>query len=248
MILKRFLTVVTIILVFSANMFANNQKSNLTELGKEFLHMMIPQVMYVNAGITLQRKTIEMHQNYFIKTGILTEDDASVISNIASMYDYKPMELNKLKSKEEILDYFDGLLLRVDIIPEKMIIAQAIIESGWGKSKSSRACNNYFGLTCRGCGGYVVTQSSSSTYYLKKYDNLYECIGDFARILNTKGAYEDFRELRAEMRKKEIPLNSQKLAHGLMNYSELGMRYINKVKFVIHKYLKHDLLYYMHLS
>ncbi len=221
---------------------------HLTDKNKDFLQMMIPQVKFINYGISLQRKTIEGNKNYFMKTGILTQDDIHTINGIAARYHYDELKVNEYKTKEEVLVYFDGLLERVDLIPEKLIIAQGIIESGWGRSRSARECNNYFGLTCRDCKGYVVTSNPNATYYLKKYENLGDCIQDYANILNTKSSYLSFRKIRAKMRKNKQGLNSQQLALGLINYSEMGYRYVNKVNFVIHKYLPNNLFYYMHLS
>jgi len=246
--MKNIVTII-VIMIFSLTVNAAEfKKVKLSENNKEFLQMMIPQVKYVNHGIYLQRKTIQNNRNYFIKTGILTQGDIETINGIAERYKYDEFEVGEISSKEDVLKYFDGLLERVDLIPEKMIIAQGIIESGWGRSRSARECNNYFGLTCRECGGYVVTSNPNATYYLKKYKDVGECIMDYARILNTKSSYLPFRKIRSKMRANNQPLNSQALSGGLINYSEMGYRYINKVCFVIHKYLSNDLVYYMHLS
>jgi Bax protein len=247
--MKKLVTLfILMITVFSAANAVEYKTVNLTEKNKDFLQMMIPQVKFVNHGIYLQRKTIESSKRYFIKTGILTVDDIKIINGIASRYKCDEFKVEDFTSRKEVLEYFDLLLERVDIIPEKMIIAQGILESGWGRSRSARECNNYFGLTCRDCGGYVVTSNPNATYYLKKYNTLGDCIKDYAYILNTKSSYLPFRKIRANMRKNNQELNSQKLCGGMVNYSELGYRYIYKVNFVIHKWLSNDLMYYMHLS
>lgn len=247
--MKKLLIVIGfVLLLFPALTAAQYKEVKLTDKNLDFLQMMIPQVKYVNHGIYLQRKTIESNKNYFIKTGILTLDDIKTISGIAVRYNYDEFIVEDFSSKKEVLEYFDKLLERVDIIPEKMIIAQGIIESGWGRSKSARECNNYFGLTCRDCGGYVVTSNPNAIYYLKKYETLGDCIQDYANILNTKSSYISFRKIRSNMRKNNEGLNSQKLSGGLIKYSERGWKYIYKVNFVIHKYLCNDLIYYMHLS
>ena len=247
--MKKLVTVITLLLCMLTASFAAEYKDvKLTEKNKEFLQMIIPQVKYVNHGIYLQRKTIENNKKYFIKTGILTIDDIKTINGLAARYKYDEFKVKDFSTKEEVLEYFDGLLERVDLIPEKMIIAQGIIESGWGRSRSARECNNYFGLTCRECGGYVVTSNPNATYYLKKYETLGDCIQDYSNILNTKSSYLPFRKLRAKMRANGEELNSQTLSGGLVNYSEMGYKYIYKVTFVIHKYLPNDLMYYMHLG
>jgi Bax protein len=247
--MKKLVVLILLLLGLASPMWAAEFKEvRLTEQNKDFLQMMIPQVKYVNHGIYLQRKNLENNKNYFVRTGILTQTDIETINGIAARYKYNEFVVADFSSKEEVLAYMDGLLERVDLIPEKMLIAQGIIESGWGRSKAARECNNYFGLTCRDCGGYVVTSNPNATYFLKKYDSLGECIQDYANILNTKSSYLPFRKLRTNMRKNHQELNSQALSGGLVNYSEMGYKYIYKVTFVIHKYLSNDLLYYMHLS
>ena len=201
-----------------SNVNASEYKEvRLTAKNRDFLQMMIPQVKYVNYGILIQRNTLISNRNYFIETGILTLDDIKIINGIAARYKYDEFIVEDFKSKKEVIQYFDDLLERVDLIPEKMIIAQGIIESGWGRSISARECNNYFGLTCRDCGGYVVTSNPNATYYLKKYETLGDCIQDYAFILNTKSSYLPFRKIRANVRKNNEQLNSQQLAEGLIN-------------------------------
>ena len=51
--------------------------------------------------------------------------------------------------------------------------------------------------------------------------------------LSTHPAYEDFRKIRAEMRKKGKPLNSLALADGLLSYSERGQEYVDTLKGII---------------
>ncbi|GIJ49494.1 glucosaminidase [Virgisporangium aliadipatigenens] len=43
-------------------------------------------------------------------------------------------------------------------VPASVTVAQAILESGWGRSALSRTANNYFGMTCgrRGAGPIAI--------------------------------------------------------------------------------------------
>ena len=51
--------------------------------------------------------------------------------------------------------------------------------------------------------------------------------------LSTHPAYEDFRKLRAGLRKDGKPLNSLTLADGLTHYSERGQEYVDSLKSLI---------------
>jgi len=53
--------------------------------------------------------------------------------------------------------------------------------------------------------------------------------------LSTHPAYEDFRKLRAGLRKGGKPLNSLTLADGLISYSERGQEYVDSLKDLIRK-------------
>jgi hypothetical protein len=52
--------------------------------------------------------------------------------------------------------------------------------------------------------------------------------------LSTHPAYEDFRKLRAGLRKDGKPLKSLTLADGLTHYSERGQEYVDSLKNMIH--------------
>jgi hypothetical protein len=51
--------------------------------------------------------------------------------------------------------------------------------------------------------------------------------------LSTHPAYEDFRKIRAGLRKNGKPLNSLALADGLISYSERGQEYVDSLKSLI---------------
>jgi hypothetical protein len=51
--------------------------------------------------------------------------------------------------------------------------------------------------------------------------------------LMSHAAYEEFRQLRAELRAKGEPLDSLHLADGLVRYSERGQDYVDSLKGMI---------------
>ena len=67
-------------------------------------------------------------------------------------------------------------------IPKELIVAQAVIETGWGKSRFANEANNLFGI-----------QSG-----LKEFKTKCDSVADYIRIINEVPAYAEFREMRQD--------------------------------------------------
>ena len=67
-------------------------------------------------------------------------------------------------------------------IPKELIVAQAVIETGWGKSRFANESNNLFGI-----------QSG-----LKEFKTKCDSVADYIRIINEVPAYAEFREMRQD--------------------------------------------------
>jgi len=87
------------------------------------------------------------------------------------------------------------------IIPREIILAQAIIESDYGKSRFSEVANNLFGVRTYDLSKPHVKPlgQPDSKFGLKKYKDKCDSVGDYINILNKGNAFEEFRELRYKM-------------------------------------------------
>ncbi|MDK2885677.1 MAG: Bax protein [Thermosipho sp. (in: thermotogales)] len=130
--------------------------------------------------------------------------------------------------KKYYSDNIDDLLLKVDVIPEDLAIAQAAVESAWGSSRFAIEANNIFGewTFVPGTGIVPKNRPAGATYEIEVFDSLLDSMRSYALNLNKLPFYEDFRLIRAGL-KKGHP------ADGLLSYSELGNEYIEMVKVVI---------------
>ncbi len=83
--------------------------------------------------------------------------------------------------------------------PERVVVvvsvAQAILESDWGRSRFAKQGNNFYGI--------IETDSSephmkslNSDVMLKIYGNKCESVSDYIELLNTSSAFKEYRELR----------------------------------------------------
>ena len=67
-------------------------------------------------------------------------------------------------------------------IPSELIVAQAIIETGWGTSRFANESNNLFGIR----------------QGLKVFKTKCDSVADYIRIINVVPAYAEFREMRQD--------------------------------------------------
>ena len=67
-------------------------------------------------------------------------------------------------------------------IPSELIVAQAVIETGWGTSRFANEANNLFGIR----------------EGLKEFKTKCDSVADYIRIINEVPAYAEFREMRQD--------------------------------------------------
>ena len=97
--------------------------------------------------------------------------------------------------------YLFILYLIVLTISKELIIAQAALETGWGKSRFANEGNNLFGIrTFNKDEEWLLPitwdQEKWIGWGVKVYETKCDSVRDYVRILNEVWAYEDFREVR----------------------------------------------------
>jgi uncharacterized FlgJ-related protein len=135
----------------------------------------------------------------------------------------------------EWLAVIDELLYRLDEIPAGLAIGQAAYESGWGTSRFTIEGNALFGQWTYGGEGMAPAQQRKELgdHKIATFSWPFDSVRGYFLNLSTHPAYEDFRKIRAEMRKKGKPLDSLVLAEGLISYSERGQEYVDSLKGLI---------------
>ena len=86
-------------------------------------------------------------------------------------------------------------------IPKELIIAQAALETGWGKSRFANEGNNLFGIrTFNKDSEWLLPVTWDQTKWIgwgvKVYKTKCNSVRDYVRILNEVWAYEDLRHAR----------------------------------------------------
>ncbi len=213
----------------------------LTEKNIDFIVNFYPNIPQVNRKIHEQRnKLVEYKSDYPV--AINKTLNLEMLNTIAGQYRLGNNQFHPGLTENEFLSWMDDLLLRVNIIPEKLIMAQAIIESGWGSSKYAKSINNYLGIQCHKAGcGQPPSRIENPKFWVKSFPDIQTCIEEYLWTLNADFAYNELREIRRTLQKGGEPLNALVLAHGLERYSEKGGEYVVLVRTIIKNYLPRDL-------
>ena len=74
-------------------------------------------------------------------------------------------------------------------------VAQAILESDWGRSRFALEANNYYGIIQTDETEPHI-KSLNSDVILKIYGNKCESVSDYVALLNTSSAFKEYREIR----------------------------------------------------
>lgn len=126
---------------------------------------------------------------------------------------------------------------KVDIVPPSQALAQAAVESGWGKSRFVKEANNIFGHWTYGEHGLIPeSRDEGATHKIRIFKSLGDSIKAYMLNLNRNRAYRAFQERRYELKMKKEELSGLELSQTMINYSGIGEKYLAILKDVIEKY------------
>lgn len=178
-----------------------------------FFRLMTPLILLSNEKILKQRQ--------FITNAELT---SSQLKTLALKY-------KVIKAENEVMtpELKKSLLMRVDILPPSLALAQAAEESGWGTSRFTREGNAYFGQWDFSGKGMAPKEQRKElgNYGLARFDSPLASVEGYMFNINTSFAYEKLRQVRAELRAQQQPITGPALAKTLDKYSERGQAYID---------------------
>jgi LysM repeat protein len=82
-------------------------------------------------------------------------------------------------------------------IPASIILAQGILESGFGNSKLAREGNNHFGIKCHDWDGeFIFKDDDKKNECFRKYKNAMASYEDHSLFLTTRNRYASLFELK----------------------------------------------------
>ena len=159
----------------------------------------------------------------------LSTNENNAIANIAKIYG---LEVQSPITKKD----FQEILMRVNVIPKGLVLAQSVLETGWGTSRFAADYNNYFGQHCfkEGCGVKPKNQASNKVDEVAIYRSPEESISGYLLLLNSSKRYQALREIRLNLLSQNKAVSSIALIDGLGSYSEIGLdEYKNRLISVI---------------
>lgn len=152
-------------------------------------------------------------------------------------YDLQKLIALKKKYRVKQLYNYNEFAKKIDIVPPSQALAQAAVESGWGKSRFVKEANNIFGHWTYGEKGLIPeSRDEGAKHKIRIFDSLQGSIKAYMLNLNRNRAYREFQDKRYEIRKSGKSLSGLELSQTMMNYSGIGEEYLKILKKMIEKY------------
>ena len=195
---------------------------NIKAQKKAFADILLPLIENENQKILkIRKKVINIFNDpYFM----LNNQKIAFLAEIAKKY-----KIKNIFDKDEYLK-------KIDIIPPSIVLAQAAIESGWGKSRFVREANNIFGhwtYSNKGLKPKSKYKHIKITYSLRIFPSIEDSLAAYMLNLDRNRAYKKFREKRKELREKNETIEGLKLVYTLRNYSQLKEKYVKRLEKLI---------------
>lgn len=188
-----------------------------------FVSLLLPIIQSENRRLLKARKRITRIEGELANDEDIGKDDFDWLKDTAEEYELDP----KARRNSE---FFNSLRSRVDIVPASLIIAQAALESGWGRSQVTRENNNFFGHYCYGKGCGVPAPGAGD---LRAFDSADDSVKAYIHNINSHAAYRHLRKSRLEARNSGKTASGSRLAEHITAYSERGAAYVADVLAVI---------------
>ncbi len=193
---------------------------------KIFISIMLPLLLKGNEMVLDER--LSMIQFLKIK-------DFKELIKLCKKYKIKKIDCNNIGSldntKLEIIR--KELLNKINVFPISMMLAQAIVESGWGVSRFAQKGNALFGQwTWDKKKGISPAGINKPSFAVKSFKNLQDSVDAYILNLNTHSAYSKLRNYRELIGKSEN-FKGNKFSKYLDKYAIIGFDYVKKINSMI---------------
>lgn len=186
-----------------------------THRKERYIETLLPAILVVRFNLLNEKARTETLLAKIRDKDRLSQADSAFIN---SMYvKYKTESLKEISQKQHLH-------------PTSIVIAQSILETGWGNSRFFLKGNNAFGIWSYNKLDNRMPASANRdgvVIYLKKYENIAQSVEDYFLTLANSWAFDEFRE------KRSYSENPYELIWYLNKYSELRNDYVRKVGEII---------------
>ena len=184
-----------------------------------FIKIILPLILDENKKITEDRKKLFK----ILGKNFNTVGERVWLKRRFKEYKIEDKDLAKLK-------------MRMDIIPVSIAIAQAANESGWGTSRFALEGNALFGQwTWSKKGISPKNKDPNKSHKVLQFQILKASVRAYKNNLNTHNAYQEFREVRAQLREEGETIIGLDLTKYLKAYAAIGDKYVAILDDIIEK-------------
>ena len=149
------------------------------------------------------------YPNPWVKKDIVDNKEKSMISEWKSYGLFAPAieystNTEFVLAVGKCIGYHNLMLSHEKRIPRDIIVAMAVLETGYGKSRFAHEANNLFGIRTWDpkTPQLKPLDLPEANFGVKKYKTKCDSVKDMIDIINRISAYNDFRLLRIEQLKK----------------------------------------------
>ena len=106
-----------------------------------------------------------------------------------------------IKELQSCINFINLGLHKYERIPTELIIAQAVLESNYGKSRFAKQGNNLFGIRTWNLKEKHIKpfDTNDQTFGIKVFESKCSCVRYYIKILNNSAAFADSRKMRKKM-------------------------------------------------
>ena len=187
--------------------------------------------------IALRGNELVLKERKLMKIAFSTNNiyQIELFSKKYKVKNFKKINFSNL-NRSELKIIRSQLLNKINTIPISLILAQSIIESGWGASRFAQEGNALFGQwTWKNDDGIKPKGNLDANFSVKNFDSLLDSVNSYILNLNTHPAYKRLRNFRISQYKMGKNITGIDMANFLDKYAEIGFEYVTKVKTMIEK-------------
>lgn len=192
------------------------------ERKRMFIRTVLPLVLKVNEEVRAERRRLVALEEQIHSGREISDSAETWLAELGEKYEVASGD-------------FAELLRRVDTVSPTLALAQAIEESGWGRSRFARHGNALFGQRAwsEGAGFVPEERAEGAQFEVRAFASLLDSVRSYVVNLNRHFAYEDYRITRANMRAGAVSLDGRELAKTLVSYSERREAYVEALQGLI---------------
>lgn len=225
---------------YNENLFLD--KPAIPETHKTFLLDLIPLIQHANQEVLLEREHLLNIYSLVKKGKRIKHSEQQWIKKLEIKYHGNNNSHSLPKDQEILLNYINELLSRVDMVPIRLALAQAAIESGWGTSRFCIEGQAYFGIHCYkpGCG-IKARLDEEGGFEVKSYKNAQESVNDYLLFVNSKRGMQSFRNERINYFHNDSVPDLLKLTKSIKGYSGIGQSYHSMIESILQNYIPENI-------